>query len=345
MNYSVVEADLEKNRKGILELWKKNFPDLLPERYDWIYQKNPYGKALSWAALEIGSRSLVGTASLFPRKMKVDGRSVTVGVAGDFAVNPEHRGSNVAIKLQRAVTAGMNQNNLDFIYGISNRKAEPVQLRVGYVVLGKMDRWAKLLKTKKYFQAPPLQLLISKPLDFIMKSLSKEKRYRRAEGYIVEKSDSFDQRFDLLWKHASEQFNIIGERSKDYLNWRYLESPHQNYHIFSLTQKNNQEVWGYVVYYIVNQVAYIADMLFLNFGLALESLLSEFILYLRGRDIESISILLFGCPPLAKKLKNFGFIRREEESGILVYRDRNSPYVDIVLNRENWFLLEGDRDI
>lgn len=345
MNYSVTRADLERNRDDIILLWKRNFPDLPRKRYDWIHQKNPHGKALSWAALEIDSGSLVGTTSLFPRKMNVNGKTVRVGIAGDFAVNQEHRGSNAAIKLQRAAVASMNQNNFKFIYGISNRKAEPVQLRVGYVLLGKFDRWAKLLKTTKYFKASPLHWLMSKPLDFIMKNLSKEGRYRRTEGYTIEKLNSFDQRFDLLWKKASRQFNIIGERSKDYLNWRYLQSPHKNYHLFSLARKDNQEVWGYIVYYIENKVGFIADMLFLNFGSAFESLLSEFILYLRGQDVESISILLFGCLPLEKKLKSFGFVRREEESRILVYLDKNSPYADFVLNGSNWLLLEGDRDI
>ena len=345
MNYSVTSADLDRDKDDILLLLKKNFPDIPPERYDSIYQKNPDGKALSWTALETNTGSLVGTTSLFPRKMIIAGKTVKVGIAGDFAVNQEHRGSNVAIKLQRAVIASLNQNDFEFIYGISNRKAEPVQLRVGYVLLGKTDRWAKLLKTRRYFKASALHWLVSRPLDFIMKILSKEARYRRGEGYTIQRLNSFDQRFDLLWKKASKQFNIISERSKEYLNWRYGKSPHRNYHIFSLIHKDTQEIWGYIVYYFQDQVCFIADMLFLDFGSTFETLLSEFILYLRGQDVESISILLFGCPPLAKKLKSFGFSCREKESSILVYLDKNFPYADLVLNNNNWLLLEGDRDI
>lgn len=345
MNYSVTSVDLERNRDDLVLLWKRNFQDFPRKRYDWIYQENPHGKALNWAALEIGSGSLVGTTSLFPRKMKFDGKTVRVGIAGDFAVNREHRGSNVAIRLQRAVVTSMNQNYFKFIYGISNRQAELVQLRVGYVRLGKIHRWTKLLKTRKYFKAFPLRWLMSKPLDFVMKNLSKEDRYRRAEGYTIEKLNSFDQRFDLLWKRASSQFNIIGERSKDYLNWRYGKSPRRNYHVFSLIQKDNQEIWGYAVYYIRNKKGFIADMLFLNFGSALDNLLSEFILYLRGQDVESISVLLLGCPSLARKLRSFGFFRRDGESSVLVYLDRSSPDTDFILDRNNWFLLEGDRDI
>lgn len=57
------------------------------------------------------------------------------------------------------------------------------------------------------------------------------------------------------------------------------------------------------------------------------------------------SILLFGCPPLMKKLKSFRFMRREEDSRILVYLNKNSPHADYILNSSNWLLLEGDRDI
>lgn len=345
MDYSVTNLDLDRNRDDIARLLEGNFPDLPQERYDWIYLRNPQGKALSWAVLESTSGALVGTTSLFPRKMNVDGKTVRAGIAGDFAVNREHRGSTAAIRLQRAVVTGMNQSEFEFIYGISNKKAEPVQLRVGYVLLGKMDRWAKLLRTRKYFKASVLRWLVSRPLDLMMKHLSKEKRYQRPEGYTIEKSTSFDQRFDLLWKRASRQFNLIGERSKDYLNWRYGQSPHEGYQIFSLLHKNEQEILGYVIYYLKGKVGVIADMLFLNFDSALESLLSEFIHYLREQDVESISILLFGCPSLEKKLKSFDFVRRDEESRILVYPAKNSPNAEFVLNTENWFLLEGDRDI
>jgi hypothetical protein len=345
MHYSVTRVDLEKHGDDIILLWKRNFPDLPEERYDWIYQGNPDGEALSWVASEIGSGSLVGIVSLFPRKMKVNGKTLKVAIAGDFAVNQKHRGLSVGIKLQRAVAASMTPDDFGFIYGISNRKAEPVQLRVGYSLLGKMNRWVKVLKATKYFKASPLRGLVSEPLDFIMRNLSKETRCSRAEGYTIQKLNSFDQRFDQLWEKASRQFNIIGQRSKDYLNWRYGKSPHRNYHIFSLIQKDDQEVCGYVVYYLQNNVGFIVDMLFLDFGRALDNLLSEFILHLRGQNVESVSLLLFGCPHLAGKLKGFGFFLREEESRILVYLDRNSPYADLVLKRENWFLLEGDRDV
>ena len=110
-------------------------------------------------------------------------------------------------------------------------------------------------------------------------------------------------------------------------------------------REDNQELCGYVVYYLQNDAGFIVDISFLDFGSGLDGLLSEFILYLRGLNVESISILLFGCRPLAKKLKSFGFVLREEESRILVYLDKNSPHAEFVLNTENWFLLEGDRDI
>jgi hypothetical protein len=345
MDYSITRMDLQKDRNDILLLWKRNFVDLPQERYDWIYQRNPSGRALSWAAREAGSGSLVGMASLFPRKMNLNGRTVTVGIAGDFAVNQEHRGSNVAIKLQRAVTAGMGENDLGLIYGISNSKSDPVQRRVGYVLLGRMDRWAKPLKTTKYLKAAPLRRWVSKPLDFIMRNLSKEARCRRAKGYVSQELDSFDQRFDRLWERASGQFDIIGQRSKDYLNWRYGSSPHRSYHVFSLIREDNQEVCGYVVYYLQDKVSYIADLLFLDFGSGLDDLLSSFILHLRDQSVESLSILLFGRPSLAKKLKSFGFVLREEESRVLVYLDSNSPQTEFALNADNWFLLEGDRDI
>jgi hypothetical protein len=345
MKYSVASIDLDRNKKDIILLWKNNFPHLPQERYDWIYQKNPEGKAFSWIAFESESGSSVGAVSLFPRKMKVMGRRVSVGIAGDFAVNQEHRGLNAALKLQRALVTSRSQNGFEFIYGISNKKTEPVQLRVGYIKLGKIERWAKLLKSRNYLKPSSLHWLLSRPLDYVMRKLSRETRYQRSESYSVQSIDFFDPRFDLFWEKASKQFKIIGERSREYLNWRYVKSPHQNYQVFSLIQKDNQEVLGYIVYYLQDEVVYVVDILFSDFDFILESLLAEFILCLRVQEVGSISILLFGCPLLAKKLKSFGFYPREEESSILIYLDKSSPCADIVLQGSNWLLLEGDRDI
>ncbi|MCK4385433.1 MAG: hypothetical protein KAW52_04135, partial [candidate division Zixibacteria bacterium] len=60
---------------------------------------------------------------------------------------------------------------------------------------------------------------------------------------------------------------------------------------------------------------------------------------------DSVSILILSPPSLVKKLKKFGFHSREENSKILIYIEERSPHFSLVTNKENWFLLEGDRDI
>src|SRR5271165_2998281 len=48
--YSVVPADLVKDKQVILDLWRQNLADTvhLEDKYDWHFLKNPFGPGRSW---------------------------------------------------------------------------------------------------------------------------------------------------------------------------------------------------------------------------------------------------------------------------------------------------------
>jgi hypothetical protein len=112
-----------------------------------------------------------------------------------------------------------------------------------------------------------------------------------------------------------------------------------------LLVNDKKEIIGYIVYYVEEKMCHIADILFFDSEEIIDSLLSEFILYMRQRDIGSISIHYFGNKLLIKKLREFYFILYKKGRGkILIYMNDASPFSRIFLNAENWHFLEGDID-
>jgi hypothetical protein len=348
MSYSLIKADVREDRQKVFSVWKKNFKDIPQERYRWFYENNPYGQALTWLAKDQKTNSIVGSTALFPRRINLNGRIAKAGIAADFAVNQEHRSLSAALKLQKAVISECKESKMEFIYGFPNEQSEAVLLRVGYKKLGQVQRLAKVLRTKsklkKYLPLPGVALL-SIPLDFILALFSKERSYAKSNDFEIQLPKRFDERFDSLWEEAKSQFGVIGERNGQYLNWKYVDNPHKEYHIFSLVQKDGKKILGFVVFYLQDNNCFVADLLCVNLDFALKSLLAELIIFLRKEKVDSISISILSPPSLVDNFKGFGFHSREENSKVLIYIDGESPNFSFVTNAENWFLLEGDRDI
>ena len=347
MSYSILKADLKKNRDDIVALLKRNFIDVPDERYRWIYEENPSGPASCWVAKK--EDNVVGVTALFPRKILMDGTPLLAGIAGDFSVDKGHRSLGPALLLQKAAISECREGKFIILYGFPNKQSELVLLRAAYRILGDVLRMTKLLESyhqiKKVIDIPLITRMISKPVDLIMRSTPKEKYYNNSNQYSCEVLSFFDHRFDTLWEKASSRFSIIGERSSSYLNWRYNRSPHHDYSIFALIHKEDGSIFGYIVFHYDTEArTYIDDLLAIDMEETLEVLLSEFISFQRKEKINSISIRYTGANALVTKLKEFGFVLRGKEGRMVVYSSPDSPFLPSLLAKDNWFLLPGDND-
>ena len=85
---------------SFLSAWVTNVS--LKDRYRWIYQDNPHGKALTWLAVTSQDNKIVGCASVFPRKMWLNGHVETGSAGGDTYVDPMWRRKGIAEALHRA---------------------------------------------------------------------------------------------------------------------------------------------------------------------------------------------------------------------------------------------------
>ncbi len=348
MTYSIIQADLKEHREAILGLWERNFQDMPEERYSWIYEGNPAGSAACCIARDPETGSVIGAASLFPRRILVNGKCFIAGIAGDFAIDRKHRGFGPAASLQKMALSFCASRKFDILYGFPSKQAVPVTSRAGCKMLGEIFTLTKPLRShyhlKKYHSMPLLAKMIAKPVDIIMEYSSMEKYSGRIHENSFEILPSFDRRFDDLWEKASVHFPIIGERSSAYLLWRFTRSPHRKYAVFTLVQDNG-DMSGYIVFSTSENKTVIVDLLSLDLQATLSALLSGFITFQRKEGIDSISISFTGNRYFLKKLKRYGFFLRSKEGRVIIYLPPDSPHLSFLLDKKNWYLLPGDNDI
>ncbi len=347
--YSIIRADIEKNRDDILPLLERNLRDISAKRYDWLYSASPHGNACCWLAMDRDSERFVGSASLFPRRLYVGGAAVRAAIAGDFAVDREHRAYGPALRLQRTIREALGECGLDVIYGVPNRLSERIFLRIGYSGLGRFGRFVKVLKAEykrgQYIPPAPLTRVFSSVIDLWFKGFSREAGYRRPEGLSVEEPASFDERFDRLWERALPQFAIIGVRDSRALNWRFKGSPHHDYRVHAVVDGDGGGVGGYIVYFLENNACYIADVLFIDSERIRDALFAEFVIKMRERGVGLLSVRCLGGGLLEKQLRRFGFFPvKEEDSNVVLCADPKSTHAPMLLKRENWYFLDGDTD-
>lgn len=342
----ISKADLKKDKKDIIELWERNFPGIPKARYEWLYEGNPAGPAICWIAKKDGEAT--GSAALFPRRLFVNGQAITGGIAGDFSVIKGFRGFGPALSLQREAVSNYVREGFDILFGFPNKYSEGILIRAGYTAVGDILSLTRPLKSqyylKKNFNLPIIAKIVSKPIDMVMRMLARENFYTKPKDYACEPLTHFDSRFDILWEKVAPQFTIIGERSCSYLNWRFSRSPHREYSIFVIKHAKTHEIFGYIIFYFVQNKAKIADLLSLN-DYTLNALLSEFLLLLRRKCIDSVSINLAGCKNLVGKLQKYGFYIRDNSGKFILRYPPGSSFSEDIKEINNWYFMAGDNDI
>jgi hypothetical protein len=345
--YSIIEADVQNNRDDILPILMKNLTGPSLNKYVWNYNQCPYGVARCWLAKHEESNTFIGTTALFPRVILVKGEPVYAAIAGDFAVDIQHRNLRPALALQKEIQSKIHDTKFKFIYGLPNKQAKGILLRLGYKKIGRFTHFIKPLKSEyqynKYIHSFLQFKIFAKAVDFLIKSFAKENRYKTTLKYSIITPEYFDDRFDVFWKNVSKHFTIIGERTSIFLNWRYIQSPVKKYKIFCLSDEHN-DIIGYSVYFLENNMCYIMDMLFEPSTEVISLLLAEFSRFIRMKGVGSISVDYLGGSLLEKKLREFNFLPIKNEMDLIIYNPNMADNTDL-LNKENWHFFAGDNDV
>jgi len=349
VEYKIRKADMVEDREGIIAFWKTNFPGWQEEKYDWFYMNNPRGEADCWVAETIEDEEIVGAIACFPRRFAIDGKEHLAGLGGDLGVSKEHRQHGLAMNLRKEMMNYMGKANYAFLLGTPNDRSLRITLKAGYTILGRIRRTTRILHSKAFVKkVVPLDFIsriLSGPIDFIIRTSAKENRFRNENRYKFEILDSFDSRFDDLWKRSQKNYFLMGERSADYLNWRFTQCPFTKFKTFALFEKDEGKLVSYLTYWVEGSIVEIGDFYGGKMPDCLDPLISSFLLYMRGEPVDRVILTHFGNTQYQQKFRDFGFKMRPDQRAIILFADQSSSYYDRIFEQSNWHFSAGDNDV
>ena len=233
-------TNTEDEKQEILNLTKKNFGnvDITKASYfDWQYRDNPNGKAIVLLARDDDSKnSLVGTNTIIPQKLLVNGEIITSSLACNVQVHSDYRKKHLFSDLLLSMPNFALTNDIHSLFAIPNNNSFNAFINEGSTEITHLPLLIKPIKLSKYFGTPIKQIL--KPFDIFWKN-------KKTFSDIDELNDDFDDSFENLAKKTSERVSVMNGRTKEFLNWRYRNHPTQKYQIF--THKINNELIGYII--------------------------------------------------------------------------------------------------
>lgn len=330
---------------AVLDATRQHAVDV--SRFEWLYRGNPDGEAVLWAIRESNTGEMAGFTVALPRRMLVNGDVRMAWNGADFSILPRFRTLGLALKLRRAAKNGIDAGEADFLYAHPNEKMAVIHAKVGHSPVGKMVRYAKVLKTEAYLKqrvgSGALAAVGAAVADPLLRIAGAESRHRAKYDTRLLETLHFDEQFDQLFQQTAPQNGVVGIRDSQYLNWRYRDNPLDSPQVI-LAEKSGH-LAGYLVFVVQDEVGYLKDLFPMNDPQVARDLLSKATRIGRKLGLSSLSFTLLNSNPLLPALADFGFRERSGSSQMFGYAPPESSLASVVLDAASWWITVGDRDV
>ena len=343
---TVRKANPATERSAVLRLLDENLPAAATAgRFDWAYLDNPDGDASVWLA-ETGDGEAVGTSAAFPRKFRVAGNTVQALVLSDFVIDSRFRTLGPAVALLRATLASIDDGSFEFALDHPSEAMLAVYRRLGGKELGRQTRYVRLLKMRGAAERRWGAGLKATVLGFLGDAaLYTSDRFRRVPaGLTVEtRSGGFDNEFEKPGRELEARRAVCGDRGPDYLNWRYRSGIRFEY--LTITVRSENELLGYAVLQqtSANSVTIVEFVCPENAQIE-GALFRALVDVARRRDVDSLQASCIEGGAWCSLLKRLGFVAREQSTGPVVYSPKGGRWTDLLTDRNQWWMTDGDRD-
>lgn len=282
-------------------------------KYDWFYQQCPFGDPLLRLLRHVPTSLLVGTAGAGRREMLLDGKRCRAGVLVDLAVAQDHRSLGPALMLQQGLAASGNEQ-LDLLYGFPNPKAAAVFKRMGYVRLGEITRYARVLRHGSYLRTN-LPAWASVAVGALMDRFCKWSDLARQRSHprvACAWRDTADPRMDTLWRSSRKGVGLLGVRDQQRAAWRLDRAPFAGIRYLLLTTPGTDTLLAWFALRVEGSALHVAD--YWCDG-AFEDIPKAYVLALldaaRRGPYRSVSVEVAGCEGALRGWLGCGFKGRE----------------------------------
>ena len=302
-------ATPEDNEK-ILKLYKESFNrELKTDWWRWFSYECPTGMNRTYIIEDTDNGKFVGSYSLLPIKLFLNGKVTKASLATNASTHPEYRGEGLFTRLGHFVLDLEKNFSTPITLGMPNQKAYPGHMKVGWEVMCK--------------------------LPFLVKNDCQTRPNRCHE------INKFGKRFDTFFEKISKRFSFIILKDYNFMNWRVTDRPDIKYKKFIYDE--GKDLKGYVILKQFSDKGYkkthILDMhaenkeIFLELMAAAES-------YAYGSDELNMWTNIYN--PYQKYFLEQGFFERESNDLLIIHYNYGEK---VSINPENWWFCLADNDV
>jgi hypothetical protein len=333
----VRQADLASEMAVLVDVFNRGFNvDFTETRFDWLYRRNPDGRATAWFVVNERSGEIAGCTAVFPRRIQVRGLNepVVAWNCGDFCIMPRYRVGGAAIRLRRAARDAVDAGERPFLYAHPNDRMLQIHLRVGHHPLGRMIRLARPTR-----MAP--DGWVGSLGDMGLRAARLDRLYGARDEYEADARTLPDD-LNELFERARPTLGTALVRDVRYLKWRFLECPLHEYRF--VLARRGRTLTGYLVFCLSDTQLLVKDWLGID-ARAVRSLFSAAIDQAFAADVTAASVTLLETHRDQRLIRRLGFVARPEVSTSIAYASDRLPWRADVLSADAWYMTVGDRDV
>jgi len=347
----VIRKYMEGDEEKIINLVNIAFNVEIDKKYwNWKYKENPTKLIKIWVVEN--RRELIGHMSFIPMIMKIEGKTQIGALQSSDAVHPKYQGQGIYTKLCKQVHPEIKEITA-INFDCPSERGYPFAIKFGYFKVCSLPRLFKPLDLERILQRHLRNVYLIKIISTFFTLFLKifyatnKFNYTSIKGINIRKISSFDNRFNDFWKKVSKNYKIIVVKDKEYLTWRYIDKPSNNYTVYSAEEED--EILGYIVLESVKteylKGGRIMDILTLTGREdVIQSLILKAIAHFKEENADIIHCCISKNNIYYDILKKNGFIPLffVKKPRLVARANTTEISKSFLINPKNWFITSGD---
>lgn len=295
--------------------WPYLDPEALPiDHLRWKLS----GPATAMAGIEgrIDGR-LIFAASVFSNWMRIDGVRRLRAVLVDISMAREHQGRGL-FSLSAAVRPYLPGYSCDLSLheqSQTRRNVRPLARKGQAPVANRVTSWFRILRPAAW-NAHRARLAETPVIaaTWAMGGVAAAARRPGLRAVVAARCD-FDARFDVLFEEAARDFDVISERTAEFLRWRYGD---RRAGVFvPLVIADGDRLLGYAILRPASPRAYLADLLAVPGRMdVVGALVADAVEVARAAGAAGIECWLPRRHPYRRALRRQGFFDSGRDAGV-----------------------------
>lgn len=315
------------------------------DKIHWQFLGNPNGRPIVQMAISQADET-AGIYAVYGNTFKLDTKKILGVQSLDTMTDANHRGKGLFITLANDVYNKSIEEQVGLVYGFPNGNSiYGFKKKLNWAILDPVPFLIKPLRTKYFTQK-------IKALSFLPDIKIPTFNIGKRRGIVIKEENLLPEEYNAIWDEFSSDIKVTLNRDKDYLSWRYLEKPGENYRIKQAYDEKGKYL-GIVIYTIKEKhngkIGYIMELIYsINNPNCGKALLNAAIQDIRKEKADCILSWCLEHSPNYNIYKSRTFIKMPEKLKPIELhfgaRAFDKKHKDLVEDRKNWYLSYSDSD-